>query len=179
MLTRFFIFFNKRKQHSGFTLIELLIVLAIVSIMSGITLVFLGSGRPERAVETNAQEITAVIHEAQNAALTGKKMTGNGIPLDNTPCSFGVDWNTPNTYRLLYAYKTGGGSCVTPIAITSYVIKNGVTLSGNNVVIFALPHATSSLSAPTTIKLTKDSVSAVVCLYPDGRIMQQAGSTCP
>lgn len=157
----------------AFTLIEVVVVMAIISIMTGVIMVSFGSGRTQKELETNAREFASVVREAQNYALTGREAIA-----DTTPCSFGIAWSGGN-YNVSYVYKTGG-ACTQSSIVGSYSLKNGVTFDNAGSFNFSLPHASLSFaSGSRPAVLTKQSLSHVVCTYAEGRVLDQPGSACP
>lgn len=161
-----------QKNLRGFTLIEVMVVMAIISIVSGMVIVSLTDSRVKRELETNAREFVGVVREAQNYALTGKQIGGN------TACSFSVTWMAPSTYNLKY---TPSGNCTaTPTSTASYSLKNGVIFqnaSTSGSFNFALPHA--NFSGNTSVKFTKKGIWHTVCISSDGRISDKPGPSCP
>ena len=76
---------TKNMMHRrGFTLIEIMVVMAIIGIVTAVTIVSFGSGKERKAVEGQARKVAAAIREMQNYALTGKQIG------TNVPCKFGV-----------------------------------------------------------------------------------------
>lgn len=153
-----------KKNLRAFTLIEVMVVMAIISVMSGMVIVSLTDSRVKRELETNAREFAGVVREAQNYALTGKQL----IP-DTTPTSYGIQWtdSAPN-YSLLY----------NGVSFSNYTLKNGVTFSSGGNLSFSLPHA--NFNGSTSVKFTKKAIYHTVCISSDGRTSDQPGDViCP
>ncbi|MFZ2300030.1 MAG: prepilin-type N-terminal cleavage/methylation domain-containing protein [Candidatus Moraniibacteriota bacterium] len=156
----------------AFTLIEVMVVIAIISILTGVVIASLGKGRVQRELETNAREFASVVREAQNYALTGKQIAGN------TACAFYVRWSA-SAYALEYTYKNGSENCTatpTPIATRTHTLKYGVTFANQGIVAFALPWANTSAQQVNFQKLTS---RHSVCVSDAGKISDQAGTICP
>lgn len=183
----------KKKNLHAFTLVEVVVVMAIIGIMTAVVSVSLGDSRTKKELETNARAFVGVVREAQNYALTGKQFTVSGVVQDPCTDGFRVRWydGASNTYTLRYRYKNTTGSC-SGFLVATYILKNGVVFVGGpsfNSIYFTLPHANilnnSGISLESvspnyvTVTFTKQSLSHVVCIYADGRILDQAGSTCP
>ena len=121
------------KNKKGLSLLEVIIVVAIIGIMSSISIVSFSKAKLRSSVETAAEKAIAVIREAQNYALTGKEVS--------TLChTYSVNF-TPSTGSFLL---TNGGLCSLN---KNYVLEDGVVFSSVGVVSFTAPHAdTSGLS---------------------------------
>ncbi len=163
-----------KNNSRAFTLIEVVVVMAIISIMTGVVIVSFGSGRVQRELETNAREFASIVREAQNYALTGRQAIAG-----TTPCSFGISWSGAN-YNISYIYRIGTGACTQTSLVNSYVLKNGVAFGNSGSFNFSLPHASLSFaSGSSPAVLTKQSISHIVCTYAEGRIVDRPGSVCP
>ncbi|MBI2439215.1 MAG: prepilin-type N-terminal cleavage/methylation domain-containing protein [Candidatus Moranbacteria bacterium] len=159
--------FSKTKK--GVTMVEIMIVVAIISIVTTISISLLGNGRTLRELETNAREFAGVVREAQNYALTGKAVTGSGIPATAVPCFYVLSWSG-STYTLTHVYKNsvsvpcdiGGPSA----SVGVYTLKNGVTFNSASSFYFSLPHAKLSFnSGSVAAPLGKGGFSHTVCVY--------------
>lgn len=167
-----------RDKKKGFTLIEILITVTIVGIASAITLVNLNSGRTDRELEAAAREFASGIREAQNYALTGKQ-----IVINTNPCRYQMSWSG-GQYTLTYWYAAAGGSCAAPSSSTmaTYTLKGGVAFVGAlDGVWYKPPHAANDIVASKLIILSKGGRFHSVCLYKNGRVLDQPGQlvACP
>lgn len=167
-----------RDNRRGFTLIEILIVVAIIGIASTITLVSLNSGRTDRELEAAAREFASGIREAQNYALTGKQAVAS-----TDPCRYQMNWSG-GQYTLTYWYAPAGGSCAVPSSSTvvTYTLKGGVAFVGAlDSVWYKPPHAANDIAASKLITLSKSGRFHSVCLYKNGRVLDQPGQlmACP
>ena len=160
-----------REPLTGFTLIEVMVVIAIVSILTGVVIASLGKGRVQRELQTNRDQVMTVIREAQNNALTGKR------PSDRTPCSFSVEWGG-TVYSLKYTYKDGNDNCTSsPTTIFSYALKNGVQFGNSGSVSFSVPHARPSFgSGSISILFMKSGTYDTGCVYANGRTLGYPGN---
>jgi prepilin-type N-terminal cleavage/methylation domain-containing protein len=162
-------------KQKGFTLIEILVVITIIAIAATITLASLGNGRAQRDLETGARELVSIIREAQNDALTGKQLVAG-----TDPCQYRVSWNG-STYTFTYWYKNASGACSQSSPIMTRSLRPGASFSGSSSVSFFLPHAVTDIpgSTPRSAVATKGGASHVVCVYQNGRIIDQVGAGCP
>jgi prepilin-type N-terminal cleavage/methylation domain-containing protein len=150
---------NKNKK--GFSFIELMITIAIMGIMTTITLVSMNKGRELWAVKTAAREVAATVRETQNNALTGK-----GLKDQTTSCVFRFRWVVDSSNYFMEDCKD-----------QSYVLKNGVTFSNLGSITFEVPF--SMLSGSTrTITVKKGASAYNICVYVSGAVKEAAG-VCP
>lgn len=149
---------NKNKK--GFSFIELMITIAIMAIMSTITLVSMNKGRELWAVKTAAREVAATVRETQNYALTGKGLTASSVS-----CSYIFFWTTNSGN---YGLKPPPAGC----KVASYTLKNGVKFPGSgstNSISFSVPF---SLSSSADILLNKGTSNYHVCVYNSGIVKE-------
>jgi len=161
----------KIKNRSGVTLVELLIVVALIGIMSAITIAFLGSGKNQKELESSAREVVAALREAQNLALTGKIMGTNEFP-----CSYVFQAVSGGSgYSINYNYCISGGDCTSTILkeYAAYVLKNGVKFSTAQDITFSVPHGTLDSNYLFVINKGADNFS--VCFCATGKIVEQSG----
>ena len=165
-----------KKSVRAFTLIELLIVISIVGAISAVVLTSFGSGQTRRELEVGAREFATVIREAQNYALSGKKLPGGG-----DPCVFGITWGG-TSYDIIYKDEAGCGSA-SVTTLSSHTLQRGVVfLTASSSFFFTLPHANLSPvpgGGSYGITLRKGSQSQTVCVYTNGSVTDVSGSTCP
>lgn len=159
----------------AFTLIEILMVIAIIGIVASILFGSLSSGQAVKSVETNAREFVGVVREAQNYALTGKQLIAG-----TDPCGYVVGWSGAN-YTMTYKYKNAGGACSQSSIVTTYQLKGGATFSATGSLEFGLPHGVivGLSSGSRAVIFAKGGTTHVACVYFNGRMLDQAGSTCP
>lgn len=161
----------------GFTLSELLIVIAIISIMTVVSLTYLGQNKKSRDLENSTRELTAAFREAQNDALTGKTLDAN-----NYPCFYRLKIESRTAYSLSYFYHVKGDPAVPDCSnpsllgtrnIATYTLKNLVQFDEANAdgtyYDYQVPHNLSQTN-PILIRLNQNGKTRDVCVYPDGDI---------
>lgn len=182
---------------SGFTLIELMIVVAIVGIMTVVTMVSLSGGREAKEVEGEARKFAATVRELQNYSLTGRKINASDPPT----CMFGIDPITQNDsiYLPFYQHRHINSSSCSDISATRPTqqamnivnLQNGVTFASDRDLFgFSVPRGelvnlsgTNNTIAPLNsivqVQLSKGSSIWSVCVYPGGRVEEHPGASCP
>lgn len=161
------------KTLKGFTLIELLVTISVISVVSSILLISFGDDKAKKELETNARAFAGVAREAQNYALTGKRVVAN-----SEPCRFQVSWGG-SSYRIIYWYKNGAGNCNQSSTYVTYELKNGVSFGNSSSFYYTLPFAASSIPNVIAIELNKSSLTHSICAYKDGLILDLPGTNCP
>lgn len=146
---------NKSKK--GFSLIELMMAIAMISIMTAVTLASMNTQREKKAVESAAREVAATLREAQNYALTGK-----GLIASSTICSYIFSWTEGAGYRL-----TG---CKTQ----NYTLKDRVKFGNTGSVSFSVPFSIISPIGTKDIALSRGASSYHVCIYSSGVVSEKA-----
>lgn len=168
---------SKIDKRNGFTLLELLVVVFIISIMSGIILASINSGRIEKQVGESVRNLTGFLHELQQYSLTGKQFVAN-----TDPCLYRVAWNSGSSnYTATYYYKDSGGACTQTSTIATYTLPNGVTFSTTGVIGFTLPYGRLNPSATSiAMPVTKGGIAGASCVYDSGLIKDVLLSpSCP
>ena len=170
--------------HQGFSLVELMVVIFIVSLTAGILLSSYGEDRAVKELEANSREFAGALREAQNYALTGKRLQANTIP-----CGYKVKWGN-SSYDLIYYYRgTGDSACQVPAdsntssTVYTRILKGGALFQTDSGVTFTLPHAvpepSPGVGVPLPIILEQGSAVHVVCLYEKGRLSDHKDGLCP
>ncbi|MCX6765713.1 MAG: prepilin-type N-terminal cleavage/methylation domain-containing protein [Candidatus Moranbacteria bacterium] len=149
-------------NNRGFTLLELIIVIAIIGIMTSVTLVYLGDSRKDRELEVAAREVAAAVREAQNNALTGKNAS-------STCNSYVFTYGGSN-----YSVSNNSGCSNPPI---QYTLKNKVTFQNSGSFSFSIPFGVLSPNNNTVITLQNQTSTTIktinVCVYPPGRVEEK------
>lgn len=161
----------------GFTLLELMVAMAIVGILTAATAVSLNSSRTKKEVEVAAREVTAAIREAQNYALTGKRVSDTEYPCDyKFNATIGA-----SGYSIEYDYHVyGSTTCDDSNVLYSSSLKNKVTFKSvaPNPVSFSIPYGSTNPAA--RVVLEKKSLQYTVCVNSSGNIEEKIGDVaCP
>ena len=153
----------------AFSLIELLVTVAIIGIVSSITLVSMSEGKNIKEVEGAAFVASGKIREAQTSALTGKQHTPNTIP-----CAYRMIWGSTNITSS-YVSKDGSGNCSVLTTISSATLPSGVTFTNSGAVDFVLPHGRTALAQ--SLVLQKGTAIQSICIQTNGQIEIKQGAT--
>jgi prepilin-type N-terminal cleavage/methylation domain-containing protein len=177
---------EKSRAQRGFTLIEMMIVIAIVGILSAMTLVSFSGKRSERGIDRASHTLAAALREAQSYAQTGRTTT---IVQDN--CSYRLQISV-TAYVVVNTFRLAGdppGTCTGVGTVASYRLTDGVVVSSGSVTIgFNIPRGevtrngvllSSSTPSYARIDLATGSLARYVCIYPTGRVVENgSSSTC-
>jgi prepilin-type N-terminal cleavage/methylation domain-containing protein len=165
-------------RKKGLTIIEVVVVVSIAAILIVVALVnFRSSAKKEKEVESSAREVTGVIREAQNYALTGKQPDPNKVP-----CSYYFRKVNDSQYEILYTYHVVGDTGCTkpPEVYATYSLKNKVIIGDFTNFYFKVPFgdivddAGVPITSNVKIKISKDAVIYCVLVYPSGSVSASA-----
>ncbi len=95
------------KNHRGFSFMEMIVVIAIIMIMTVVMLVMSMQDRERKKYQAAGREITAMIRETQNNALTGKQFVADELPCAMMFRSNGSVFEMRGSFRTL---NTGCGN---------------------------------------------------------------------
>ncbi|KKP63821.1 MAG: hypothetical protein UR60_C0038G0004 [Candidatus Moranbacteria bacterium GW2011_GWF2_34_56] len=144
--------------------------------MSAISIVSYVTSKRNAELETAAEELVAVLREAQNYSLTGKEVS-------STCSNYRVTVINGSSNYLLRTYTAGGVACGN--INSTYVFRSGVvTSSGAGYLSFAAPHASVTRTAGMVagsffrIALSKGGGSYYVCFNHAGLIKKTTSSSC-
>jgi len=92
-------------DNKGFSFVEIMIVIAIIGIMTSITLVSLMPSKNAESLNAAAREVASAIKLAQSYALQGKVVQISGI--NTVPCGYGFIFpdNGGTNYGIFYNYN--------------------------------------------------------------------------
>lgn len=164
---------GRKQNEKGFTLVELLITIAIVVIIGAIGFINFANYRQRNNVKLTAQEIIALLRDAQNRAIAQDSGT-----------SWGVQFNNPSS---TYAEFSGGSFSPGSILSQSSLPTNLIFLvpgpgTSSSVVFATLTGAPTSTSGmvSTTVPFATivdpgnpNSVSSSIYINPNGETYYQ------
>lgn len=147
---------SKRWTVVGFSLPELLVVMAIVSVMSGVLFVSVSKSTGKKEVENAAQQIATQIRALQNESLTGK-LVDDGAGNMVSACRFILDTSPLTSYKVVY-----DKNCADPISqigpdIIVDLTKKKVTVDSRTI-IFLSPRG--EVVGPTSNEIVVTSTRA-------------------
>ena len=161
-----------QKNKKGFSLVELLIVLAIMTIMTGV--VFATKNGDKKAsvdVEAATRDVAAQIRSLQNEALNGK-MIGT-IPA----CSFKFAMANGDTkYSVSYFSDCSATTIIGAVKDINFNSKKTVKANSANSFYFSAPQGTVSASQKIGLEsLSDSSVKGCVVVSANGSVTENKG----
>lgn len=155
------LFITKR----GVTLPELMVTMAIIGILSAVSITAMTIAKRNAEVEAAAEEVVAVLREAQNYSITGKDAS-------STCGTYTVYFanNNPSTCRI----RNG---LVNPCVLDqTHTLKNGVTFSSIGNTSFTAPFGVISPAVGTRNIVTKGGTSYTICVNAAGLVTKHSGA---
>ncbi|MFA6383111.1 MAG: type II secretion system protein [Parcubacteria group bacterium] len=183
----------KIKPKKAFTFIELLIVVALIGIVSAMVLSSYRISRAQKEVEVAARGLAAVIREAQNSSLTGKRLTCAGSSV--MPNSYKIRIYNETPMKISSFFASSDSACTNhddnEYSVTKFknVINNkdglGCDVTTDCVVTFSVPFgnrgALGYTDANGNAKILLQSTSYTsayytVCVYISGNVEEKLGN---
>jgi prepilin-type N-terminal cleavage/methylation domain-containing protein len=176
-----------KNYHRGFTLIEILVTIAIIGILSTITLAISGKN-PDRDIRQEADRLSTFVRSVQNKSLSGEKPS---VALTGKLCGYGIKSTSSTKFQIYYVQSASlDESCSTHLndAGTNIVaeifnFRNGVSIgsgfSTTDKLFFLIPNGEVYLNGvrtsgfPVSIDLVKGSsttLNDIVNIDLSGRI---------
>ncbi len=152
------------KKERGITFAELIVVIAIIGIMTTVTLVSLSATRASNDLKAAARQVAASIREMQANALSGKVGAGSS--------SCQISWSDTGT-----SYQAGCLYYTTTNPNPSFSLPNGVKFVGGGFFAFKVPFGNKSTDSSTSVQMTKSGTSIYVCVDSSGAVTEK--SSCP
>ena len=150
----------------GFTLIEILVAIGLVMILTGAGIGTLRQSARRKAVEAAAEDIAAVLHQAQTYAASGNKINcTQGYPLTGWQVEF-----TASDYKLQEVCPGSGG--------TPYTIKSGQfldnitpsTLPSPNPILFRVLNQGTNIVGSTGIVISGFGITKAIGVTSTGEV---------
>ena len=159
-----------KKKEKGFTLIEILIVVALIGILSVVSITSMKSGQDQNKLKAAQAETESIIKLAQSYALQGKKQ-GNIVPK-----YYGVKFSVDGkNYSFCSNLNDTDVDCNN--LIENYQFKNGVMLSAGQgtQISFDIPYGNCRLSSASdnlTLTFKFDNNSRGIIVNKGGAITE-------
>lgn len=183
----------------GITLIEVLVVVAIIAIMTAVSLVLVRGGlKVEEVLDAESRALAVSLREIQDNALNGKQIFG-----ENPSCGFGLHYVPGNsewsTYALLRRNTWDDCSDIVSLAddstsdtptMVTWEMRAGVSLVVSNSIqdaAFNVPFADVFLydttgadigSGDVVFELRLSGERRYVCLKKSGLVIEGGETTC-
>ena len=150
----------------AFTLIEILVAIGLVMILTGAGIGTLRQSARRKAVEAAAEDIAAVLHQAQTYAASGNKINcTQGYPLTGWQVEF-----TASDYKLQEVCPGSGG--------TPYTIKSGQfldnitpsTLPSPNPILFRVLNQGTNIVGSTGIVISGFGITKAIGVTSTGEV---------
>ncbi len=132
---------HHRSALQGFSLVELLVVVAIIAILSGVSLVGYNRFQERQGALVAAYQLATDLRDVQQKALSGQKPTGwCNLTTTDQLTSWRLLFNTTTTYQIVGVCSTG----TTTIDKTVTLPNSATGPNGTGVDFSALTGATTS-----------------------------------
>lgn len=173
----------KLKNKKGMTLVELVTVIAVIGIMTSVTIVAFGQLKNRSDLDAESEKLISVIRQAQNYALTGR---GGQF---NLSCPYYyIHFHRSSGKYEIRNHESGGVICGGPYSYSGYELERGVSFDQDGEyanLVFSVPHANletvSGLNFSGVwhrIDLKKGSIKQYICFNSAGAIKKSLKTTC-
>lgn len=146
--------------HRGFTLIELLISIAILAIVSVITLPYFSDSIGKNELQTTTWEVVDALRRARSQAINGEQNS---------------DWSVHFESDRFTIFRTATYSAIDPDNVET-IIPGILTISsisiagGGDDIVFAKVRGTTSTDGTITVQDTNSGDTQVITISPAGRV---------
>jgi prepilin-type N-terminal cleavage/methylation domain-containing protein len=124
------------RLEKGFTFIELLLVVALLSIITGVSTIFYSRFLTQNAVDNTVDQVLGSFRKAQMYSLSGRKDSNWGVSY------------TSNTITL---YSGNSYATRNSALDENYTINNNITITGLTDINFSRPNGIPSTTASITV----------------------------
>jgi len=122
---------NGHKNYHGFTLVEVIMVIAIIGILSSISIISFNPLSKRTKVNASADEVTSALNLAKGYALQGRMPAGF-----LSICGYGFKFTSTTQYQIFYYYHYTGGNLdcsdrnnFTETTVITQTLKGGTVLN--------------------------------------------------
>lgn len=155
------------KKPAGFTLLEIMIVIAIIAILSTVSIISFEPIKKNANMSASGDELLSTVNLAREYALQGKMPNGR-----TSICGYGFEFTSATQYRIFYYYDntatTDSNYCKVQgnfikTSANARELKSGITLAspaiGSSTIYFSIPRADLVFSAPVNYNIVYTSTS--------------------
>lgn len=142
---------NRNIRYRGFTFVEVIVVIAIIGILSAITIVSFGPISKRTKLNASADEVSSAMNLAKGYALQGRMPEGF-----TSICGYGFKFTSTTQYQIFYYYHYDGSGNLdcssrdsfTETAVDAQTLKIGTVLNSpapgaTATIYFSIPRATT------------------------------------
>ena len=173
-------------KHKGFTLVELLVSIALISIISGISLANYTDIRTSAQMESDVNRVVIALRDAQSKALSPNRddYTPEGLAGSESLCGISVQFSgmglTANQFRAGYTSAIGDCSSANTIYTDTFELENAEIVTSSQSITYTTPFGNPVISpglpagidrTQIVIRSTQDtSITRVIDVYESGLI---------
>ena len=169
------------KMNKGMTLIEVMLAIALIAIVSSLVVI---NPYSQKNLDIAARQLVSDLRRAQNMAMAAEV---RAVPCVHVPCSYGINFNTTDTFYTLFR-DIGDIDCtLVPPEVTcpgnnqidvgedieTIFLPEGIEIENSGNVLFLCPAGNKSTPDDITITVRrkdKPAVSKDVIITGDGNI---------
>lgn len=149
-------FFKSIRECAGFSLIELLIVLAIMAILTTITISTFVSSRKTEALSKDTEAVIEILEQARNQTISSKNASAYGVNFSTSSLTLfaGTSYSSSDPNNQTTALSFGTTLTTTLPSGTTAIVFNRITGETNQSSTVTIKLLSSTL-ASTTVKIYK------------------------